>query len=284
MANVSFFVNGIACNIYFKIPKTFGQVSTTFSVLVNSAYKGIKLSGSNTSALVGESTRIGTRSEKELLAFEPKAPSHPTISTGRPQTPAEEAASAKYLAWREANGGADFTYLYNQIRKDNISIVENSPTNFFPVISNLKKAGRYELMGMHEEAKGALKDAGVEVALGYGTGKVFGYGLKYFRAPGTTTVYVSVSNGVTQYVGITNNLARRAAQHLAKKGINIEPLMQGLSRSDARAVEQALIEIHGLMKKGGTLLNRINSIGPNNPAYKSQLERGYELLKSIGYQ
>ena len=39
--------------------------------------------------------------------------------------------------------------------------------------------------------------------------------------------------------------------------------MKNLSRSDARAVEQALIEIHGLQKNGGTLMN--------------------ELLKSIGY-
>ncbi len=102
-------------------------------------------------------------------------------------------------------------------------------------------------------------------------------------ARGSTTVYTSASKGVTQYVGITNNLARRSAEHLASKGINIQPLMKGLSRTDARAVEQALIEIHGLGKNGGTLLNRINSISPKNPAYGSQLQRGYDLLKSIGY-
>lgn len=87
-------------------------------------------------------------------------------------------------------------------------------------------------------------------------------------------MYHSVQNGVTQYVGITNNLAVRAAQHLATKGINIQPLMQGLTRTDARAVEQALIEIHGLGKNGGTLLNKINSISSKNPAYGSQLQRG----------
>jgi hypothetical protein len=100
---------------------------------------------------------------------------------------------------------------------------------------------------------------------------------------GGTTVYTSVSKGVTQYVGITNNVARRSAEHLATKGINIQPLMQGLTRADARAVEQALIEIHGLGRNGGTLLNRINSISPKNPVYGSQLQRGYELLKTIGY-
>lgn len=59
--------------------------------------------------------------------------------------------------------------------------------------------------------------------------------------------------------------------------------MGGLSRSDARAVKQALIEIHGLGRNGGTLLNRINSILPLSPAYRDQLSRGYELLKTIGY-
>lgn len=97
-------------------------------------------------------------------------------------------------------------------------------------------------------------------------------------------VYTSTNaDDVVQYVGITNNYARRAAEHLRDKGINIEPLMKDLSRSDARAVEQALIEIHGLLKNGGTLMNKINSISNKNPSYVKQLERGYELLKSIGY-
>jgi hypothetical protein len=100
---------------------------------------------------------------------------------------------------------------------------------------------------------------------------------------GINIVYASTESGVTQYVGITNNLAKRAAQHLKSKGIKIEPLLRGLTRSDARAVEQALIEIHGLSKNGGTLLNKINSISKTNPTYGEQLQRGYELLKTIGY-
>ena len=97
-------------------------------------------------------------------------------------------------------------------------------------------------------------------------------------------VYISKNaNGVVDYAGITNNLARRSAEHLSSKGIRIQKLMGGLSRSDARAVEQALIEIHGLGKNGGTLLNKINSISPKNPIYGQQLQRGYDLLKSIGY-
>ena len=119
----------------------------------------------------------------------------------------------------------------------------------------------------------------------YGLFKAFGKAtIRATAEAGTNAVYHSVESGVTRYVGITNNLARRAAEHLARKGINIEPLMQGLSRADARAVEQALIEIHGLGRNGGTLLNKINSIARTNPNYASQLERGFELLESIGYQ
>lgn len=104
------------------------------------------------------------------------------------------------------------------------------------------------------------------------------------KAATATTVYISkATNGTVQYVGITNHFAIRAAQHLATKGINIRPLLKGLSRADARCVEQALIEIHGLGKNGGSLLNRINSIAASNPEFAAMLQRGYDLLKSAGY-
>ncbi|KFE69552.1 hypothetical protein DB31_6527 [Hyalangium minutum] len=60
--------------------------------------------------------------------------------------------------------------------------------------------------------------------------------------------------------------------------------MKGLSREDARAVEQVLIELYGLQKNGGTLLNRINSIARSNPRYADLLRRGKKLLESIDYQ
>jgi len=125
---------------------------------------------------------------------------------------------------------------------------------------------------------GGLVASGINIST-----RAFVSGAEVATSTGENVVYHSVENGVTQYVGITNNLARRAAEHLASKGINISPLMRGLSRVDARAVEQTLIEIHGLGKNGGTLLNRINSIARSNPTYGAQLERGYQLLKSIGY-
>jgi len=99
-----------------------------------------------------------------------------------------------------------------------------------------------------------------------------------------TIVYVSrTERGIIQYVGITNNLARRTADHLRTRGIDITELMTVLKREDARAVEQVLIEYHGLGKNGGSLLNKINSIAPWKPEYRAQIERGYELLKTIGF-
>jgi hypothetical protein len=100
-----------------------------------------------------------------------------------------------------------------------------------------------------------------------------------------TFVYRSVDAlGRVQYVGITNDLARRAAEQLSGKGIQIEKLLGGLTRSDARAVEQALIEIHGLGKTGGTLINMINSIARSNPIYAQSVERAYQLLQQVGYK
>ncbi len=101
-----------------------------------------------------------------------------------------------------------------------------------------------------------------------------------------TAVYVARgAEDVVEYVGITNNVARRAAEHAASKGIEIGAVkgLEGLSRADARAVEQALIEVHKLGKDGGTLLNKINSIAKTNEKYADALRRGYDLLKEAGY-
>lgn len=99
-----------------------------------------------------------------------------------------------------------------------------------------------------------------------------------------TIAYVSKNaDGVVKYLGITDDLMRRQAEHLSSKGIGIEPLMRNLSRSDARAVEQVLIETHGLGKNKGTLINKINSIATSNHSNAQQLKKGLELLESIGY-
>ena len=104
-------------------------------------------------------------------------------------------------------------------------------------------------------------------------------------ATGENTVYQSVNEmGTVQYVGITNDIERRAAEQMAEKGIQIKgiPGLGNLSRYDARAVEQVLIEQYGLGKNGGTLLNQINSIAPSNPIYQQSTQRGLEILDAVG--
>jgi hypothetical protein len=98
---------------------------------------------------------------------------------------------------------------------------------------------------------------------------------------GATTVYQYVENGITRYIGITNNMPRRAAEHLVGKGWRIEPLagLDKLSRTDARAVEQVLIEYYGLEN----LYNRINSIASTNEIYAAALQRGLEILTVTGF-
>lgn len=107
--------------------------------------------------------------------------------------------------------------------------------------------------------------------------------LQYFEENGTS-VYSYVENGVTRYVGITKDFAARAAAH-ARNGIRIRqiPGLENLTRSSARAVEQALIDFFGLGKNGGSLLNKINSIARGNPIYDEAQAVGQWLLQYVGY-
>jgi hypothetical protein len=107
------------------------------------------------------------------------------------------------------------------------------------------------------------------------------------REQGNISVYraFNENTGEVSYVGITNNLPRRYGEHYTGKGIKIQEIqgLNNLSKSDARAVEQCLIEIHELGKNGGTLTNRINSIARTNPKYAESVSRGAEILKEIEY-
>lgn len=76
---------------------------------------------------------------------------------------------------------------------------------------------------------------------------------------------------------ITNNLERRLLEH----GTVLSPIVKGLTRTEVRAVEQALIEHHGLIKDGGTLTNKINSISTANSIYPDAKAFGETLLHSL---
>ena len=66
-----------------------------------------------------------------------------------------------------------------------------------------------------------------------------------------------------------------------KSGWTIRPIqgLTTLSQFDARAVEQALIELYGLEN----LYNKINSISAANPIYTDAINRANYILQMIGF-
>lgn len=157
---------------------------------------------------------------------------------------------------------------------------------FIPFVDPLESVGLYDEgeVGM-TSMQWVGVGASVVVSTGGAAAKLAAKGATQ-AVEGGTVVYQSVNaSGSVQYVGITNNLARRAAEHLRSKGIQVAQVrgLGSLSRIDARAVEQALINVHGLAKNGGTLLNKINSISSANPNYGALVDRGIQLLSKAGY-
>jgi len=98
---------------------------------------------------------------------------------------------------------------------------------------------------------------------------------------GTNVVYRMIENGKTKYIGITNNYYRRAEEHFRAKGWIIEPIpgLENLNRFDAKAMEQVLIEYYKL----SNLYNKINSIASTNIIYNDAIERGKDILNTIGF-
>lgn len=107
--------------------------------------------------------------------------------------------------------------------------------------------------------------------IGKGVAKLFSRAAgKLVEKGGEYIVYFgSDASGVTRYVGITRREAAiRFAEHAASKTskstlqYKIVDGATGLTRTQARTLEQTLINQHGLGKNGGTLFNKINSIAP----------------------
>ena len=105
--------------------------------------------------------------------------------------------------------------------------------------------------------------------------------------PRNATVYRSVNRktGEVEYVGATRNFPLRRYYWARIRGYDVQRLnrLGDLTWSEARGVEQVLIEHHGLGRFGGTLANRIFSIGIRNPRYAELLRVGRDLLRSINY-
>jgi RHS repeat-associated protein len=78
---------------------------------------------------------------------------------------------------------------------------------------------------------------------------------------------IDPATGLVKYIGITGrDLAEREAEHIASGGgkelltYRAVDGAAGLTKQEARVIEQKLINQYGLQKDGGQLLNKINSI------------------------
>jgi hypothetical protein len=89
-------------------------------------------------------------------------------------------------------------------------------------------------------------------------------------------VYYGTSGGKNIYAGITNNVERRGIEHGDRFVLN--PITtEGLTRGEARAVEQALI-----VRNPG-FENIRNSISPNHAWYQDAVDWGEAWLQRNGY-
>ncbi|HZO70426.1 MAG TPA: RHS repeat-associated core domain-containing protein [Kribbellaceae bacterium] len=94
-------------------------------------------------------------------------------------------------------------------------------------------------------------------------------------------VYLAIRGGQPVYVGITNNVGRREYEHaLNDRGFDgLRVIGKGMTRGEARAVEQALIE-----RNRGVYENVMNGISPRRGAYHRDAVRwGEAWLKRNGY-
>jgi hypothetical protein len=64
--------------------------------------------------------------------------------------------------------------------------------------------------------------------------------------------------------------------------MKISEIIGGLTKDEARGVEQVLIETRGMQKNGGDLLNQINSISPSHSDYERLTSKGREILEAAG--
>jgi RHS repeat-associated protein len=96
------------------------------------------------------------------------------------------------------------------------------------------------------------------------------------------SVYIAGPASRPSYVGITKNYANRATQH-RRVGRTIQPTtVRNVSRFDAHAVEQAMINKHRLQRNGGSLANKVNSVSRRDVLYRVYVWRGNQILRKHG--
>ena len=100
--------------------------------------------------------------------------------------------------------------------------------------------------------------------------------IKFMQGPADTYVYKGVRNGVDNYVGITNNVNRRTAEH-GERFSRLQLISDApLTRGQAKAVEQVLKE------NNPNFSNIRNSISPLKSWYSDAIDWGKAWLRERG--
>ena len=129
--------------------------------------------------------------------------------------------------------------------------------------------------------QGALWGLGIGAFAGAIIGAIAG-GYGAYSGAKVHSVYISKTDDVVTYVGRTNNISRRTAEHaLGKRGIVPQEVANKLTLKQARGLEQALINNFKMVKNGGTLLNKINSISRTNPIYDKAVAWGVKYMSKF---
>ncbi|MCX4300534.1 MAG: hypothetical protein OSJ73_26665, partial [Lachnospiraceae bacterium] len=90
-------------------------------------------------------------------------------------------------------------------------------------------------------------------------------------------VYLGIKDGRADYVGITYDIEKRQRQHGKRFDYLRQITKEPLTRRQARAIEQVLIE------KNPQFSNKINSISPRREWYADAKEWGEMWVKRHGY-
>lgn len=94
------------------------------------------------------------------------------------------------------------------------------------------------------------------------------------KGPANTRVYYGIKNGAKTYVGITKDVAKRAVQHGTKFDRLRTITEQTVTRGQARAIEQAIIN------NNPNFTNIRNSISPTRPWHNSAVRWGQSWLRN----
>ena len=128
------------------------------------------------------------------------------------------------------------------------------------IVQGLAKGGGWLASKLGGKAAAGAADDALPAALQGGEAKV--------------KVYLGISNGKPNYVGISSNLKQRAAQHGSRFELLEEVTSSPLTQGQARAIEEALFVRHPNFQ------NIRHSISPSHSWYQDALDWGETWLRN----